>query len=345
MKFWHIYPDSSHLLSLVKSLAEINSFDDHEVLVLPSSNHQKSFVSKAQEIWESVNFFSGTLPYKQGDIVIIHSLFQRHAFEIAKQLLQVRAHVVWCMWGGDLHKIMQLPGGVEFLNKFSCMISFFGETILYPQLTTPEVMGTCLMTDPATSIDDIKKEKLIILGNSGDPSNEHHYLLELASRFKEHRFHIPFAYNGPSEYRQSIIQKATELGILDKVTLQEEMLPIEEYNSIIARAELVFTAHNRQQALGLLCGAYLHNCRVFMKHVITAQNGTTMTNPGYMHLLSYGYVDVEDIARLEDEDVRRSIEENPLVQNQTVQTSMQSKEGRAAVFERVKHICYAKASA
>ena len=345
MKFWHIFPDSSHLLSLAKSLAEIDSRDGHEILVLAANSHKKSYLTEAHSIWKQTSPFTGSLACGPSDIVILHSLFLPNSFELAKQLFQARARVVWCMWGGDLHMVAQAPNGIEFLNRFSCMISFYGETILYPALTTPEVLGTCYKSDAVAAEEGIEKEKLIVLGNSGDPSNDHLYLLELASRFKEHQLHLPFAYNGTPEYRQSILQKAEDLGVLDRLTLQEEMLPIDEYNSIIARAEMVFTAHHRQQALGLLCSAYLNNCRVFMRHVITTPSGETMTNPGYMHLLSYGYVDVADICSLEDEDLRRSIEAKPLVQNQTVTTNMQSKAGRAAVYERVKHICYGTASA
>nr|WP_011116751.1 TDP-N-acetylfucosamine:lipid II N-acetylfucosaminyltransferase [Ruegeria sp. PR1b]AAN05145.1 RB124 [Ruegeria sp. PR1b] len=345
MKFWHVFPDSSHLLSLAKSLAEIDSRDGHEILVLPANGHKRSYIAEAQSIWGQTKPFSGNLSCGPQDITIIHSLFLQTSFDIATQLLQQRAHVVWCVWGGDLHMLATAPGGVEFLNRFSCMISFYGETILYPKLTTPEVLGTCYKSDAVAAEEGGEKEKLIVLGNSGDPSNDHLYLLELASRFKEHRFHLPFAYNVTPEYRQSILQKAEELGMLDRLTLQEEMLPINEYNSIIARAEMVFTAHHRQQGLGLLCSAYLNNCRVFMRHVITTPSGETMANPGYMHLLSYGYVDVADICSLEDEDLRCTIEAKPLAHNKTVTTNMQSKEGRAAVYERVKHACYGKAPA
>ncbi len=345
MKFWHVFPDSSHLLSLAKSLAELDSQDGHEILVLAASSHNKSYISEAHSIWNQISPFSVIPALGPNDIVIIHSLFLSDSFQIAHQLLNQRAHVVWCMWGGDLHLVVQEPNGIEFLNRFSCMISFYGETILYPALTTPEVLGTCYKSDAVAAEEGIEKEKLIVLGNSGDPSNDHLYLLELASRFKDHRLHLPFAYNVTPEYRQSILQKAEELGVLDRLTLQGEMLPLDQYNSIIARAEMVFTAHHRQQSLGLLCSAYLNNCRVFMRHIITTPSGETMTNPGYMHLLSYGYVDVADICSLENEDLRRMVEANPFVQNKTVTINMNSKAGRAAVYERVKHICYGRASA
>ncbi len=344
MKFIHLIPDSNHLVSLAKNLADIKSDDAHEIVVLPSNSHQKSFVVKAQDIWPSTATFTGNLAFAPEDIVIVHSLFLQHSFEISKQLIQRRAHVVWCMWGGDLHMVAQAPAGFDFLNGFSCAISFCGELVRYPQITLPEIPGSCHKVDASTQSSDLDKEKLIILGNSGDPSNDHLYMLELASRFKDHRYHIPFAYNGTPNYRARLIDKARDLGVWEKTTLQEGMLPLEEYNSIIARAELYFAAHNRQQALGSLASAYLNNTRVFMRRVITTPSGQTMANPGYLQMMNFGYPDVEDICSLENEDFRQAVELSPFVQNQVTDVHMQSTENRAAVFQRVKHICYGRAA-
>lgn len=339
MKFLHMIPDSSHLVSLAKNLEDIDSQDVHEIHVIPATSHKKSFLHEAREHWSSTQPFTGNLSFGPGDIVVMHSLFLPQSFEIAKQLIARRAPVVWCMWGGDLHMLAQANGGFAYINQFSCMVSFCGELALYPEITAPEIQGSCYKVDGTTGQTGRAKEKLIILGNSGDPSNDHAFLLELASKFTDHTLHIPFAYNVTPEYRAEVIRKASELDVMDRLILQEEMLPLEDYNSIIARAELFLAAHNRQQALGSLASAYLNDCRVFMRRVITTKSGKTMANPGYLQMLNFGYVDVEDIRSLQNEDFRRSVEMNPRVQNEVADVHTQSTENRASVFQKIKHIC------
>ena len=340
MKFWHIIHDGNHLVSLAKNLADIDTTDDHDIQALYSRGHQKSYIDKAQEIFANVRPFDGRFSVGPQDVVVIHGLFGQPMADLCQALFKNKIKTVWCMWGGDLHMIAPLEGGFDLLNSFDCIISYTGELALYPEIIAPEVQGAVHIIDGTASDPSIEKEKLILIGNSGDPSNDHLYLLELASKFEGYQLWLPFAYNGTEEYKAQILAKADELGVRERLTLQEDMLPFEEYSNLIARAEMIFAAHNRQQALGTMGQGYLSNCRVFMRKTILSKAGKTMVNPGYLQMLSYGWVSVADICDLEQDVHRKAILENPDWKNEFAEVSSQSHIARSKVFDRVKRVCF-----
>lgn len=340
MKFWHVIHDGNHLVSLAKNLADIATTDEHDVQALYSRGHQKSYLDKAQAIFPNVRAFDGRFKVGAQDIVVLHGLFGQQMIELCEALFKNKIKTAWCMWGGDLHMIAPIEGGTDLLNKFDCIISYTGELALYPDIIAPEVQGAVHIIDGSACDTSMEKEKLILLGNSGDPSNDHPYLLEIASKFDGYQLWMPFAYNGTEEYKAELLSKADELGIRDRLTLQEDMLPFEDYSALIARAEMIFAAHNRQQALGTMGQGYLNNCRVFMRKTILSKANKTMANPGYLQMLSYGWVSVADICDLEHEAHRRAILDNPNWKNEFTEVSSQSHAARSKVFDRVKRVCF-----
>ena len=340
MKFWHIIHDGNHLVSLAKNLADIETKDAHDVQALYSRGHKKSYIENAQKIFANVRAFDGKFSVAPQDIVVIHGLFGQPMVDLCQALFKNKIKTVWCMWGGDLHMLAPIEGGTDLLNKFDCIISYTGELALYPDIIAPEVQGAVHIIDGSACDTSVEKEKLIILGNSGDPSNDHLYLLDIASKFPDHQLWMPFAYNGEDDYKAEILAKADELGLRDRLTLQEDMLPFEDYSALIARADMIFAAHNRQQALGTMGQGYLSNCRVFMRKTILSKAGKTMANPGYLQMLAYGWVSVADIGDLEQEVHRQAILEAPSWQNEMTEVSSQSHVARSKVFERVKRVCF-----
>ncbi|MBW3244188.1 TDP-N-acetylfucosamine:lipid II N-acetylfucosaminyltransferase [Epibacterium sp. DP7N7-1] len=342
MKFWHIIPDSNHVVSLAKSLMDLDTQNDHEILIYGLRGHQKSYVEETKALFPKTRDLGGNLTFGANDVVVAHGIFTDTIISFLNDVIQKGIKVAWCVWGGDLHMLAPVRGVTDFLNAFSCVICAPGELQLYPELTLPEVHGCPYAFDKDLGDRPLEKEKLIILGNSGDPSNRHEYLLELAAKFDGYRIHIPFAYNVTPEYRTAVLSKSKELNLGDRITLQEKILPLEEYSNLLGKAEFLLAAHNRQQAVGSISIAYQRNCRVYMTKEIRTKSGLTMVNPGYLQLLSYGYVDIQDVFDLESDANVQSIITHPPPSNRLSEVSATSVENRLATYERVKRVCGVK---
>jgi len=144
------------------------------------------------------------------------------------------------------------------------------------------------------------KEKLIVLGNSADPSNNHEYLLSLIGKFTSYRFVIPFSYNATNDYMLRIQGLLREYSLEDRVDIITRMLSFSDYADLLRKAKAVFFAHNRQQGLGTARLAYELGCQVFMKKIIKqAIDIPTQVNPGYIDLVQMGYVDIHEITIIE----------------------------------------------
>src|SRR5690606_16231014 len=100
-----------------------------------------------------------------------------------------------------------------------------------------------------------KKKKIIFVGNSGDAGNNHLEIIEQLAQKRdidEYRIVIPLAYNLTSDYGERIIASIQKHNLKDKCCFIYKMLPPHEYFALLSEAELLITAHNRQQALGNL---------------------------------------------------------------------------------------------
>lgn len=339
MKFWHVIPDTNHAVSLANNLAEIDQKAEHQILIYHSQGHQKSFIEDTAQVFPRTAVLGRNLSFGSQDIVIAHGLFTNDILKLFDAIYKQGIKTAWSIWGGDLHLIAPMAGGMEMLNRFSCVITAPGELLLYPQLHTPEVHGSLYKLEGKLEVDVPEKEDLLILGNSGDPSNNHMYLLDLAQKFEDYQIHVPFAYNATSDYTQSLLSHADTLGLRDRLTLQTEMLSQESYRALLARARFFLAGHDRQQAVGSISVAYQNNCRVFLKRAIKRPSGEEMINPGYLHLLTYGFVDLQDIFDLEDDTTVENLLRANLSPNRISQVNALSVAHRAATFEKIKRIC------
>ncbi len=94
------------------------------------------------------------------------------------------------------------------------------------------------------------KKKLILIGNSGHPTNNHLDLMIRLSKINEKDFRIvcPLSY-GPPKYIREIIKKGKNLFGKDFIPLTR-FLPPKKYYKILKKIDIAIMYHNRQQALG-----------------------------------------------------------------------------------------------
>lgn len=105
----------------------------------------------------------------------------------------------------------------------------------------------------------------ILIGNSGDPSNNHvDIFLKLSNlNLSERYIYVPLSYGDDFRY----IKKIKELGVKlwgDYFVALDNFLPYNEYKEIISSCGFRFFGHERQQALGNINLALMDGCKLFL---------------------------------------------------------------------------------
>lgn len=298
MKFIHIITNCNHAVSLGYFLSKLKKKDEHHVLIDPIRNHSDDFFALVKGQFPHTFWLEDSIDFNADDIVIFHGLFSQNAKILLYKIINSPIKTAWSIWGGDA-ALLAKTQALELLNQLDYVICAPGETLPFPQFSVPEV-NACLYIPPPISHQKRNKENLIVLGNSGNPSNNHAYLFGLAKKFKDAKFHIPFAYNGNNSYLEELCGLCKELGIFEKVYFQMENLSLNAYYDLFNRAKVFLAAHDRQQALGTMQIAYRCGCKVFLKKTITLSDNKTAINPSYLTLQMLGYPDVNDITSLEN---------------------------------------------
>lgn len=107
--------------------------------------------------------------------------------------------------------------------------------------------------------------KNILIGNSGDPSNNHADIFKKLSKLDlfDRRIYVPLSYGENHKY----IEKIKKIGKKiwgDNFVALEDYMPYEEYRKIISSCGFRFFGHERQQALGNINMALMDGCKLFL---------------------------------------------------------------------------------
>lgn len=112
------------------------------------------------------------------------------------------------------------------------------------------------------------KEKLILVGNSGDPSNNHIDIYEALTQIKGNFKVMSFLTYGDQDYIQRIIEIGYEI-------LGEKFIPItdhmkrEDYLNFIEKIDVVIMNHYRQQGVGNIVSLLLKGKKIYMNDFVT----------------------------------------------------------------------------
>lgn len=96
----------------------------------------------------------------------------------------------------------------------------------------------------------VHNKKIILIGNSADPSNNHHDVLTLLKKVgipQDSRIIMPLSYAGTPKYKEWIMRYADSL-FPGQVNTLQSYLPFKEYNEIISGCKVAVFFHERQQA-------------------------------------------------------------------------------------------------
>ncbi|MCV9884673.1 TDP-N-acetylfucosamine:lipid II N-acetylfucosaminyltransferase [Metabacillus halosaccharovorans] len=123
------------------------------------------------------------------------------------------------------------------------------------------------------------KEITFLLGNSGDPTNNHIEILTMLGKYSGQKFKVivPLSYGNPL-YVEKLIEKGKEI-LGDCFIPITEFLVEEKYNQLLKKVDVAFMNHKRQQAVGNLILLLSLNTKIYMNR----------NSPLYQHYVNRGF--------------------------------------------------------
>lgn len=117
----------------------------------------------------------------------------------------------------------------------------------------------------SNNYETISKSRNILVGNSGDPSNNHLDVFKKIRKYnlKDRKIIVPLSYGGSKDYVEYIIQMGKEYFKSNFVPLVN-FLPLEEYNKLISGCGFIIFNHNRQQAVGNIIAFGFLGAKIFL---------------------------------------------------------------------------------
>lgn len=280
--FIHICFNNMHVQPLIKILNEKEASKDFDHFVfiekrrsIPNYDVDISGVSNAEYFDKNsqLNFIKNQCLQDSVEGIFFHGLF----FDWQKELIKTiknKKKIVWSIWGGDLYNPINekkpLVEEVRYIDAITTVeigdYKVFRKTYGEKMRLEFRYPGNVELSEihiPAT------KKKRIIIGNSGDPSNNHIEIIKILATkndIKDYLLVIPMSYSAPPEYIFRIKKELADKGLLEISEILEHILPTKEYLELLADSEILITAHRRQQAVGNLAASiYFGNKTILRK--------------------------------------------------------------------------------
>ena len=204
---------------------------------------------------------------------------------------------VWLPWGGDLYWPELVPKttwngvigdlrGVFFRRLNAIATPTYGDYLKATDLyrTKARYISGCpnVFAFEAANLDDASREaselkrtrqtKIIQVGNSADPSNEHLEVFEWLQRYasEDIEIHVPLSYGdqGVEGYRESVLRRGIELfGVKFKPMLT--LLDAKEYNQYLAGVDVMVFNHRRQQGFGNMAISLYMGTKMYLRSEVS----------------------------------------------------------------------------
>jgi len=249
-------------------------FDNKEhFFILCSKNKDTQRFKNAitKDIFTQTDFFIQQM--KKADKIILHGFWYDKIFEIYQNNPIFFEKTFWYAWGseyyyskGDIHK--------WFIKNIKHIIHFMREEFLYikNRYDTNAKFYEYLIYDLHTyawnvSLKKKKKQKIIQVGNSSDPSNNHLEVFFKLNKFKNIKLFCPLVY-GDKYYKRYITIKGRKL-FKSNIFIMEKNVTLEQYIELLNDVEIAFFNHRRQQSLGNITSLLIMGKKVYINNKIT----------------------------------------------------------------------------
>lgn len=303
-------------LSLAVDMVNLVTPDVQHVVFLPFEKaipgHQNLQKSKCQIFIpnNSSQFIIQYLLELGPSYIVIHGLFMQWQLEVLFSF-HGRAKLSWSVWGGDLYQRLKSPAGLNLLKLICDRLDFvscpLGEARILSAIGGREIERQ-LIHYPVPTLGirakpcDTPARKFVIIGNSGDPSNNHLDIVRVLAAKRDamdYEYIIPFSYNGDLSYRSELCDLIAASGI--DATIRDDFIAPPEYAWLLSKASYLITAHNRQQAWGNISTAICSGTPIAMRHYITIPENNLIENPLWGLLREFNVMPVafEDMTQSE----------------------------------------------
>lgn len=286
----HIQNTDKFVMPYINFINENFENDEHRFAILVNSIEDKfdKFFSNMSYIRNYKHFLKLTIFMNKADKIHLHALFSFKIIILLFSQPWLLKKCNWIIWGGDLYsyqkkkttiksKIYELmrkfvirnlgaltthvKGDYELAKKWYGAKGEYFYCFMYPSNLYKEI------TLPSRNNDTQKK--VIQVGNSADPSNNHLEVFEKLRAFGDQDIEVicPLSYGQP-DYRDKVVQQGYEM-FGDNFTPLINFLPIGEYHQILAKVDIAIFNHKRQQALGNIITLLGLGKKVYIRDDIT----------------------------------------------------------------------------
>jgi len=221
-------------------------------------NNIRFFISMLPELRKSSKILFHQLPH--GPVLFLWSLFPG-----------LLSKVTWIIWGGDLYFYTQAKDSFinsiyEILRKriirkipriaslipgdFDLALKIYKTKASFIQVTYPPPLD--FFNYSASENDSLPRDEVkILIGNSGNSSNNHLEILSKLKSLKDSKIRVfcPLSYGGDQAYINQVVRTGQELLGHKFVPLQSIIEP-SKYLDLLWKIDIAIMNHKRQQGLG-----------------------------------------------------------------------------------------------
>ena len=284
-------PYITKYIDFLKSNRKDFNLNNHHFIINDTNTFQMDQATLQDIKYSLVKSKWGFIPLlnkiKKNDSLIIHGLFNPRLliyFYLFNRRLVERC--IWSIWGGDVYFFR--------LKNDSCknrVIEYLRKQIIphIPVITTlvkgdydivKDIYNTSAKLvysfypyyiSDDESVKNINKDQhCIMVGNSGDPSNNHEQVFNILKKFKNEQIKIicPLSY-GVKDYIEKTITLGQSIFGAKFIPLTEFIEP-DEYMKILSDIDIAIMNHDRQQGLGTIVNLIVNNAKIFIRSDTTS---------------------------------------------------------------------------
>lgn len=292
---FHVLINHRHSVTFLSNASKFFNPDKHRFIFLDGA--PQGYDWSGEMLASASNLIQvNSLNVSSDDCIVLHSLF--YSEDLLGQIFSLKRYsgvkIVWSSWGFDFISTMRRRGA-EIFGNVDCIIvnrsAFQNDS--FPRDTVVD-NDTKFYLDPSKYHSSAIDKGSILIGNSGDPSNNHVEILDKIDT--TYKIIIPLNYNCPKNYRAELDRwisgKPNVLAI-------DNMLNSNAYIRLLDTVKLSIYAHNRQQGIHTARTVYQLGGNVCLKKIIPDSNGNAMLNPGYVALFETGCPDLIDFDQID----------------------------------------------